>query len=104
MGYMTVNTFLPFLSIVFMATASENKALIDRLSRAEGQVRALRQKLESGEPCDCKEFISQIKAARSALKRTSEQFVLHHIHKCQSLPKADREAQIEEALKVLASD
>ena len=85
-------------------TPQETKALIDRLSRAEGQVRALRHKLESGEECDCKAFISQIKAARSALKRTSEQFVLQHIHTCQSLPKEEREAQIEEALKVLASD
>lgn len=87
-----------------MATPQEKKALIDRLSRAEGQVRALRHTLESDNPCDCKAFISQVKAARSALKRTSEQFVLHHISACQSLPKEDRKAQIEEALKVLASD
>lgn len=80
------------------------KALIDRLSRAEGQVRALRHTLESGDVCDCKAFISQVKAARSALKRTSEQFVLHHINACQSLPAKEREAQIEEALKILSSD
>ncbi|MCA9362624.1 metal-sensitive transcriptional regulator [Candidatus Kaiserbacteria bacterium] len=87
-----------------MTNPSDTKALIDRLSRAEGQVRALRHTLEAGEVCDCKSFISQIKAARSALKRTSEQFVLQHIHSCQALPKGEREAQIEEALKVLASD
>ena len=87
-----------------MAISPDKKALIDRLSRAEGQVRALRHTLESDEACDCKAFISQVKAARSALKRTSEQFVLHHINQCQSLPQAEREAQIEEALKVLASD
>lgn len=87
-----------------LTSKKELKALLDRLSRAEGQVRALRQTLEAGGACDCKAFISQIKAARSALKRTSEQFVLHHIHLCQTLPKAEREAQIEEALKALASD
>lgn len=87
-----------------MNSSSDIKALIDRLSRAEGQVRALRHSLESGDACDCKAFISQVKAARSALKRTSEQFVLHHINACQSLPKEEREAQIEEALRVLASD
>jgi DNA-binding FrmR family transcriptional regulator len=98
---------LPLFPICYhfhMTKPQDTKALIDRLSRAEGQVRALRHSLGAGEVCDCKEFISQIKAARSALKRTSEQFVLHHINKCQSLPPKEREAQIEEALKVLASD
>lgn len=101
---MTVNLSSPFVIITSMTTSQDTKALIDRLSRAEGQVRALRHLLESGEVCDCKAFISQVKAARSALKRTSEQFVLHHINKCHSLPEAEREAQIEEALRVLASD
>jgi DNA-binding FrmR family transcriptional regulator len=82
----------------------DTKALLDRLSRAEGQVRALRLALEKNEIHDCKAFISQIKAARTALKRTSEQYVLQHIHKCQSLPAKKREEQISEALKVLASD
>ena len=81
-----------------------DKSLLDRLSRAEGQVRALRLALEKGEVSDCKVFMSQIKAARSALKRTSEQYVLQHIHKCQSMPAKEREEQISEALKVLASD
>lgn len=81
-----------------------DKSLLDRLSRAEGQVRALRLALEKGEVTDCKAFISQIKAARTALKRTSEQFVLTHIHHCQSLPAAERDTQISEAIKVLASD
>lgn len=88
-----------------MNTSPEyKKSLLDRLSRAEGQIRALRHSLEEDETCDCKAFISQVKAARSALKRTSEQFVLHHINSCQSLPHKEREAKIEEALKVLASD
>ncbi len=99
-----MSTFPTPIITIIMESAKETKALIDRLSRAEGQVRALRHTLEAGDVCDCKAFISQIKAARSALKRTSEQFVLHHIHLCQALPKAEREAQIEEALKALASD
>lgn len=101
---MAVNPYPLSVIITFMNTPQDIKALVDRLSRAEGQVRALRHTLEAGEVCDCKAFISQVKAARSALKRTSEQFVLHHINQCQSLPKEEREAQIEEALKVLASD
>lgn len=80
------------------------KPLIDRLSRAEGQIRALRLALANEKVSDCKEFISQVKAARSALKRTSEEFVLMHIHHCQALPAKERDEQIAQALKVLASD
>ena len=80
------------------------KPLIDRLSRAEGQIKALRQALETEDVKDCKKFISQIKAARSALKRTSEQYVLHHVKECQKLPTKERDEQISEALKILASD
>lgn len=82
----------------------ETKSLIDRLSRAEGQVRALRIALETDNIADCKAFMSQIKAARSALKRTSEQYVLQHIQYCQALPEKERHEQISEAIKVLASD
>jgi DNA-binding FrmR family transcriptional regulator len=87
-----------------MSKISNTKALVDRLSRAEGQIRALRLALESDSITDCKAFISQVKAARSALKRTSEMYVLEHIQKCQSLPTDERNEQISEALKVLASD
>lgn len=87
-----------------MKHVSNYKPLLDRLSRAEGQIRALRQELAAGEIDDCKAFIAQIKAARTALKRTSEQFVLQHIKECQALPPDERDAQVTEALKILASD
>ena len=87
-----------------MKNQAQHKALVDRLSRAEGQIRALRKALEEDSVKDCKAFMTQIKAARSALKRTSEQYVLLHIHQCQSLPEAKRDEQISEAIKVLASD
>lgn len=87
-----------------MKKINNPKILIDRLSRAEGQIRALRQAIELESINDCKAFISQVKAARSALKRTSELFVLEHIQNCQTLPKKERGEQIAEALKVLASD
>ena len=87
-----------------MTSKTDTKQLLDRLSRAEGQIRALRTALEKDEITDCKAFISQIKAARTALKRTSEQYVLQHINHCQSMPAKERESQISEALKVLSSD
>jgi len=80
------------------------KKLLDRLSRAEGQIRALKKMLEEEKEQDCKRFITQVKAARSALKGVSEQYVLTHIHHCHSLSQALREKKISDALKMLAGD
>ncbi len=43
------------------------KNIINRLNRAEGQIHALRHLLAESDTENCKEFITQIKAARSAL-------------------------------------
>jgi CsoR family transcriptional regulator, copper-sensing transcriptional repressor len=80
------------------------KKMIDRLSRAEGQIRALRTLLESEKPHDCKKFITQVKAARSALKGVSEEYVIHHIHTCAALSEKRRNEEINEAIKLLAHD
>lgn len=80
------------------------KALIDRLSRAEGQIKALKRTLEDGDAIDCKNFIAQVKAARSALRAVNEQFIMSHISSCQSLPEKERDEQMHEAIKLLASD
>jgi len=80
------------------------KNLQNRLNRAEGQIRALKAMLENDNSEDCRDFIIQIKAARAALKRASEQYILAHIHHCESLPKQEREEKITEAINLLASD
>jgi DNA-binding FrmR family transcriptional regulator len=80
------------------------KKLLDRLSRAEGQIRALRKILQDEKKQDCKKFISQIKAASSALRSVSEQYVITHIHHCHSLSKEERESKITEAIKILADN
>jgi DNA-binding FrmR family transcriptional regulator len=87
-----------------MIDNANQKIIINRLNRAEGQIRALRRMVEESKKQDCKKFITQVKAARSALKGVSEQYVLTHIHTCQTLPQAQREEHIEEAIKILASD
>lgn len=87
-----------------MKKTNKHKLILDRLSRAEGQVRALREALEQDNVKDCKAFISQIKAARSALKHAGEQYVLDHIKKCHSYPAKERDQQIATAINVLASD
>jgi DNA-binding FrmR family transcriptional regulator len=80
------------------------KNLQNRLNRAEGQIRALKKMLEDDDAADCKDFIIQIKAARSALKRASEQYVLAHIHHCAILPQKEREEKVTEAINLLSSD
>lgn len=79
-----------------------HKKMIDRLSRAEGQIRALKHALEQDD-LDCQAFITQIKAARSALKGVSEQYILEHLSTCQALPSPEREKQMAEAIHLLAS-
>lgn len=88
----------------FSMETDTRKNITNRLNRAEGQIRALRQLIETNEAENCREFIIQIKAARAALKRASEQYVLAHIHRCESLPKKEREEKITEAINLLASD
>ncbi len=82
-------------------TPPDHKKLLDRLSRAEGQIRALRHALESGD-LECKEFITQVKAARSALRAVSEQYVLEHLGKCQKMPSSQRDKEIAEAIHLFA--
>ncbi|MCD5382075.1 MAG: metal-sensitive transcriptional regulator [Candidatus Pacebacteria bacterium] len=87
-----------------MKSNPDYKKIINRLSRAEGQIRALRTILEEETVSDCKKFVTQIRAARSALKSANEQFVLDHIKECQSLHPAERDEKIAEALRIMASE
>ena len=80
-----------------------NKKLTDRLSRAEGQIKALKRLLQDEKDIDCKHFIIQIKATRSALRAISETYITEHIHKCQKLPSSERDAHIAEAIKLLSN-
>lgn len=87
-----------------MSKDPDYKKIINRLSRAEGQIRALREALEQNKVSDCKKFVTQIKAARSALKGANEQFVIDHIKECQLLSPEERDKEIAEALKIISSD
>ena len=87
-----------------MKTDISPQQIINRLNRAEGQIKALKRRLETDSEPDCKEFITQVKAARSALKAVTELYVLLHIHSCQALPPKERDEHISEAVKLLARD
>ncbi len=83
---------------------TEYKKIINRLSRVEGQVRGLKKMLNDEKKQDCKKFITQVKAARNALKNISKEYVANHIHACQTHSKKTREKEIDEAIKLLISD
>ena len=61
-------------------TDSEYKALVNRLSRLEGQIRGLRKMLE--EDAYCTDILIQVTAANSALNAFSRELLSDHIKTC----------------------
>lgn len=60
--------------------SEENKKLLDRLARVEGQVRGLRKMLE--EQRGCEDVLTQLLAARSGLESASLLILEHHLQDC----------------------
>ena len=58
----------------------EYKALINRLSRLEGQIRGIRKMLE--EDAYCTDILVQVSAASSALNAFSRELLSDHIKTC----------------------
>ncbi len=56
--------------------------LINRLSRIEGQVGALKRALETNENADCARILIQVKAASAGLKRFAEAFSRAYAKRC----------------------
>lgn len=61
-----------------------DKALLDRLARVEGQVRALRRMLEDGRACE--DVLTQFSAARSSLETASLVVLERHLEDCVLAP------------------
>ena len=59
---------------------AENKKLLDRLARVEGQVRGLRNMLEQ-QRC-CEDVLTQLLAARSGLEQASLLILDRHLEDC----------------------
>jgi DNA-binding FrmR family transcriptional regulator len=79
-------------------------AMTHRLNRAMGQIRAVQRMLEHPQQYSCKDVVSQLKAARSALRKASELYVGAQITSCASLPEPARSTNIRKALEALAVD
>lgn len=61
-------------------TAEEYKALCNRLSRIEGQIRGLRGMLDRG--AYCPDILAQAAAANAALNAFSRELLSQHIRSC----------------------
>jgi CsoR family transcriptional regulator, copper-sensing transcriptional repressor len=78
---------------------------IKRLSRIEGQVRGLSRMVE--EDRYCIDIVTQLSAARAALRRVEQEILRDHVGHCvkqamRSDDRVDQERKIEELMDVLA--
>ena len=69
----------------------EQKSLVNRLSRIEGQVRGLRDMLQKD--AYCTDILTQISAVQSALSAVSRELLASHIRTCvvEDIRKGDTE-------------
>lgn len=63
-----------------LRTEALKKALLNRLSRVEGQVRGVRRMLD--EDAYCIDILHQVNAIRSALGAFSKELLARHLHSC----------------------
>lgn len=79
-----------------------DKKLVNRMKRIEGQVRGLINMME--EEKDCREVVTQMTAARSALDRTAALIVAQNLEQCiidEAKAGESREDIINEAVQLL---
>ena len=86
-------------------TTQDNKELIHRFSKIEGQINAIKTSLTTEEVPNCKNVVSQIKAARNALKNAAVVYIQEYMEDCiedETNPKI-REEKIKEAMNMVSS-
>ncbi len=80
-----------------------NDKSVNRLKRVEGQIRGILKMIEEGK--DCKEVITQLSAARSAIDRTIAVIVSSNLEHCirESIESGDGDSSkiVEEAINML---
>ena len=81
-------------------TPEEHKALLNRLSRIEGQVRGIRGMLEK--EAYCVDILVQVAAANAALNSFSRELLAQHIGSCVANDlRAGSDEKLEELLRLL---
>lgn len=77
----------------------EQRRLVNRLKRLEGQIRGLQTMIESGK--ECQAILTQILAAKSALNQVGMHVIGHAMKECLIDEQVtDRDELIDEAIKV----
>lgn len=84
----------------------EHANIIPRLNRAQGQIKAVGRMIEDGRTCE--EIITQLRAARAALKAIEHEILEQHIRVCllESAASANgnkREQKIDTLMKVICA-
>lgn len=73
------------------------KQMINRLKRAEGQIRGVIKLVEDG--ADCELILQQLKATRIALDAATKRIIANFMHKCYNQDKSKLEKAIELLMK-----
>ncbi|MHC5279832.1 metal-sensitive transcriptional regulator [Listeria kieliensis] len=79
--------------------ASEKKALVNRLRRAEGQVRGLEQMIETERAA--KEILTQLAAAREALKKVGLAVLEEEIRNFEAIEAKEERVRAEELMALV---
>ena len=66
--------------VVGMGRHGKTNLVINRLSRIEGHVRAIKRMIEEDKPCP--DVLIQLAAVRSAVKKTAQVVLEDHIESC----------------------
>lgn len=79
-----------------------NKSMINRIKRAEGQLRGIQRMMDEGS--DCMDIITQLSAVRSSIDRAMGFIVAENLKECIANPSDDpdvQEKKMEQAVKMI---
>ncbi|CBI13389.1 metal-sensitive transcriptional regulator [Streptococcus macedonicus] len=79
--------------------ATNNKDIINRLKRAEGQLRGIQKMIEDDK--ECIDIVTQLTAVRSSINRTMGIVISNKINQIIENPVEDKEKQEEKLQKAL---
>lgn len=79
--------------------ATDNKDIINRLKRAEGQLRGIQKIIEDDK--ECIDIVTQLTAVRSSINRTMGIVISNKINQIIENPVKDKEKQEEKLQKAL---
>ena len=79
--------------------ATDNKDIINRLKRAEGQLRGIQKMIEDDK--ECIDIVTQLTAVRSSINRTMSIVISNKINQIIENPVKDKEKQEEKLQKAL---